>query len=380
MAKENIDRTSFIPTSIKVDQIPELSSQHPELTIIDQYDSMLEELFLLRNPKYKFDKNYQTPLADFIKENHGQGDRDGFWFYFPWSNTLIHYLPEDLHHELRTGRNRYLISTEEQLAYYKSTVAILGMSVGSHVATTIAMSAGSRHIKLADPDVLSGDNLNRIRVGFTQVGTKKVIVGARLIAEMNPYAQVDVFPDGISDQNADEILDGADVVVEEMDNPYWKFKAREEARKRRIPVVMGTDNGDGIIVDIERFDLDANYPLFHGLAGDLSADGLKEMKPTDLPKVAATIAGAQLAPVKMIYSVSEVGKSLYSWPQLGTAANLCGSVLSCLVRKIVLKAENIKSGRYEVNLDSIFESDWNSDEQKQWRATEIGKITKAMGL
>jgi hypothetical protein len=197
---------------------------------------------------------------------------------------------------------------------------------------------------------------------------------------MNPYAQVDVFPDGISDQNADEILDGADVVVEEMDNPYWKFKAREEARKRRIPVVMGTDNGDGIIVDIERFDLDANYPLFHGLAGDLSADGLKEMKPTDLPKVAATIAGAQLAPVKMIYSVSEVGKSLYSWPQLGTAANLCGSVLSCLVRKIVLKAENIKSGRYEVNLDSIFESDWNSDEQKQWRATEIGKITKAMGL
>ncbi len=65
-----------------------------------------------------------------------------------------------------------------------------------------------------------------------------------------------------------------------------------------------------------------------------------------------------LAVPRMLQSVPEVGKSIYSWPQLGTAANLCGSVLAYLARRVILKAPNVVSGRHEVSLDAIFESDY----------------------
>ena len=180
--------------------------------------------------------------------------------------------------------------------------------------------------------------------------------------------RLELFADGITEDNAGKFLSDLDVLVEEMDHPYMKFRIRELARERRIPVVMGTDNGDGVIVDIERFDIEQNVQLFNGLVGDLSAERLRGMPHADLPRVAAKIAGADRAVIRMLESVTEVGKTLYSWPQLGTAANLCGSVITYLIRRIVLGAENIKSGRYEVNFDRTFESDYG----QRWLSRKLG--------
>ncbi len=337
-----------------------IRKEHPELAVVDHYEKNLEELFLLRNPNYRFDKNYQDDFRRFT-EAHCAGspmDAAGAWFYFPWLNTLVHYLNQDFHYELRTGRNRNLITKEEQEAYFNATVAVLGMSVGSHVAVTIAMTGGAKHFKLADPDTISGDNLNRIRSGYQNVGINKAIVVARQIFEINPYAEIELYEEGLHERNVEQVLGGVTVVVEEMDNPFFKIKIREIARRRGIPVVMGTDNGDGIIVDIERFDLDKNYPILHGKIGAMTAEEFRNLPPEDLPRVAAKIAGANLAVPRMLLSIAEVGKTLYSWPQLGTAATMCGTAVAYLTRKIILKAPNIKSDRYQVNLDAIFESDY----------------------
>ncbi len=322
--------------------------------LVDETERNLEELFLLRNPRFKFDKNYQGELRAFQEKY--RDEKFGTWFYFPWNNNAVRYFPENLHLELRTGRNKYLITEEEQMQFYHSTAVFLGMSVGSHIAIVMTMTGGSRHVKLADPDILSGDNLNRIRLGFQNVGISKAILVARKIFEINPYATVELYPDGMTDTNYRDILKDADIVFEEMDNPYWKLRARELAKERSIPVVMGTDNGDGAIVDVERFDVNPKLPILNGLIGKMSAEQLKTMKPSDLPKVAGKIAGASLVVPRMLHSVSEVGKSIYSWPQLGTAANMCGSLCAYLARRIILKDKKIKSGRYSVNPDAIFEA------------------------
>ena len=94
------------------------------------------------------------------------------------------------------------------------------------------------------------------------------------------------------------------------------------------------------------------------------------MPPKDLPKVAGKIAGANLTVPKMLYSVSEVGKSLYSWPQLGTAANMCGSLVAMLARRIINQDTNIKSGRYSVNPDAMFESDYS----RKWLSRKIAFV------
>ncbi|MBI4136026.1 MAG: ThiF family adenylyltransferase [Candidatus Vogelbacteria bacterium] len=343
---------SWQPVAVVSGQLAEFVNGHSGIQVVDQTRANLEELFLLRHPQYRFDKNYQTPLADFLKIY----DRPDFgqWFYFPWLNLLVRYLPEPLHLELRTGRNKNLITTAEQNRFYYSTVAILGLSVGSHAAAVIAMTGGSCRFKLADPDVLSGDNLNRIRAGFPDVGMKKVVIAARQILAINPYAEIELYPDGLTEENASEILNDSDVVIEETDNPYWKLRVRELSRERGLAVLMGTDNGDGAIVDIERYDLNKDAPILNGLIGDLTAAGLKNMPPTDLPKIAAKIAGADLVVPRMLESVAEVGKTLYSWPQLGTAANLCGSLLAYLARRIVTGDRALKSGRYTVGPETIF--------------------------
>jgi hypothetical protein len=130
---------------------------------------------------------------------------------------------------------------------------------------------------------------------------------------------------------------------------------------------MGTDNGDGIITDVERFDLDAGRPILHGKLGQVTASALRAMPPRDLPRVAARIAGADLAVARMLESVTQVGQTLYSWPQLGTAANLCGTVVAYLVRRILLGDPVIRSGRYQVSLDAIFESGY----KRRWLSRKL---------
>lgn len=356
MTAEKIDRESWRPEPITADRALAQAAAEPDLQVIDQTSGNLEELFLLRHPQYRFDKNYQAPFQDFLKR-HDHPDF-GQWFYFPWSKTLIRFLPEALHLELRTGRNKNLITGAEQIRFYYSAAAILGLSVGSHIAVTLAMTGGPKLFKLADPDSFSGDNLNRIRAGFQNVGIKKAIVAARQIFEINPYSEIELYLEGVNDKNADQILSGSDAVIEETDDPYWKLRIRELARPRGLPVLMATDNGDGAIVDIERYDLNKNAPILNGLIGGLTAARLRTMPPRDLPKVAGKIAGANLVVPRMLDSVTAVGKTLYSWPQLGTAAGMCGSLVAMLARRIIIGDKNIQPGRYSVNPNAIFESDY----------------------
>lgn len=350
---------------------------------MDEYNSQLKELFELRNPKYRFQKYEKKELVGFVKNiTKGKSlEFHGHWFYFPWRNEVVHFLPEDLHQELRTARNRFLITEREQERYYKTAIGILGMSVGSHVALTIAMTGGAKNIKLADLDAISGSNLNRIRTGFPSLGINKAIFVARQIYEINPYANIKLYPNGISDKNIKEFITSKpklNLLIEEMDQPYFKIKARYIARSAGIPVIMAADNGDGIIADVERYDLNKKYPVLHGILGKMTPEDFKKIKPKDLPKTIAKMAGANIANIRMLESVIQVGKKIYSWPQLGTAATMCGTIMAYLSRKVILKDKEIKSGRYEVNPDVIFNLNYKKDHSKQKK--ERLELLKAIGL
>jgi hypothetical protein len=118
MAQTKRDQDSWMPVSVPENEIEKFINKHSEISVVDETKRNLEELFLLRNPKYRFDKNYQGEFEKFYKIMEV-----GNWFYFPWLNTIVKYLPEDLHFELRTGRNKYLITSEEQSKFYNATIA-----------------------------------------------------------------------------------------------------------------------------------------------------------------------------------------------------------------------------------------------------------------
>jgi hypothetical protein len=214
------------------------------------------------------------------------------------------------------------------------------------------MMGMGRKMKIADPDVLSGSNMNRVRYDFTKVGQAKTAVAREQMYQMDPYSEIEEFP-GVTADNISAFLSDIDVLVEETDHLETKIFLREEARRRGIPVIMATDNGDGVIVDIERFDLDKNTKLFNGLIGDITLEEFKTFPPAELPKLAARIAGVEMIVPRMLSSLSEVGKTLYSWPQLGDAATLSGVTVAYAVKQIVLGLP-VKSGKVDVSLEKIF--------------------------
>jgi hypothetical protein len=125
LSYERNNKDVWQPIRVSAGEIDAFINKHPEISVVDEMRRNLGELCLLRNPKYRFDKNYQPAFEVFFGEHGGGGN----WFYFPWLNTLVRYLPEDLHLELRTGRNKYLITGEEQARFYNATVAFLGMRI-----------------------------------------------------------------------------------------------------------------------------------------------------------------------------------------------------------------------------------------------------------
>lgn len=351
-------------------QLVEDLSNFKDILTLDTTSEQLEELFLIRNPQLRATpEKIAEPQRVFVQENLDQG----IWFYFPWRKQLIKFLPAEMHQELRTARNRLLITESEQEKFRQFRVAVAGLSVGSSVAYTLAVTGGVESMNLADPDEISGSNMNRLRAGFFDIGRKKLFVAAEQIYGLNPYANLQLYPGGITRTNAAEFLSGVDVLAEEMDDLSLKIIIRLEARQRALPVVMATDNGDGVMIDVERFDLENEAPIFHGLVDEKSL--LMEIQqggisPQTRVSVSTKIVGLGNIPSRMLESLSLVGKKLYSWPQLGSSAFTAGASLAFVIRCLCL-GYPIKSGRYTISYAQIFLGDQPSEIEAQKRMIDL---------
>ncbi len=80
--------------------------------VVDRYDLLLEDLFLIRNPRFKFIRDHSEEVKAFTEEYCAGSPLEdaGEWFFFPWNSTLAHCLPHEEHQEIRTARNRNIIT------------------------------------------------------------------------------------------------------------------------------------------------------------------------------------------------------------------------------------------------------------------------------
>jgi hypothetical protein len=354
--------------------------------ICDVYDEQLAELFLSENAQlYRAPKEVQQASIASHLEDHYAGKPSwqlGTWVFYPWSGQLVHLLDQARFEALRTIRNKELISHDEQEIYAGIRVGCAGMSVGSGGAVALILQGASRQIKLADGAVISGSNLNRIRTGISSVGLEKSLVIARQLYEMNPYITVDRLGKPVTADSITAFFDEPwplDVIIDEIDDLEIKIRLRVEARKRRIPVIMATDLGDDVMLDIERYDLDPSLPLFHGLAGDIETVlDRKDMTQRQWLKYATQIIGTKNVPIRMQKSLLLVGTKLPTQPQLGGTALMAGSVLAYAVRQLALK-QPLKSGRRSISLDKILLEGANGLRAKLQHRAHSKALDQAMG-
>lgn len=98
--------------------------------VVDPVSELADELYELHRIGAPSDG---TAQRSFKSRFMAEADTFGVWIFFPWSGELVRYPDKLLHRELRTFRNRNLITVGEQSVLSEARVAVLGLSVGSNV-------------------------------------------------------------------------------------------------------------------------------------------------------------------------------------------------------------------------------------------------------
>lgn len=280
--------------------------------------------------------------------------RWGTWVFYPWSGRLVHVLPREEFQRVRTDRNRNKIDRAQQRVLRARRIGVIGLSVGSSAAVTLAMEGVGGSFRLADFDTVGLSNLNRLRAGVADLGVSKAVLAARQMFEIDPYLDIEVFTDGLTEESIGLFFDGTgttlDLLVEECDTVWAKVVAREYARRRGIPVLM--DTNDRGLLDVERFDLEPHRPLFHGRTGESTASDVATMdRGEQLSYLMTVVDEPRLSPA-MRDAVGEIGRTLSSWPQLASGVMLGGALVADTARRILL-GELIPSGRSYIDLDEL---------------------------
>lgn len=335
------------------EQLMALFQSKSILFVYDELNNQLQELIKCKNPSLKLkSEQYSEMIA-----KHLEGvdpNNYGVWVFYPWSNTLVHLLDEKEFIEVRTNRNKNKITNEEQALLATKKIGIVGLSVGQSIALTLAMERVCAELKLADFDTAELSNLNRIRTGTQNLGLKKTVIAAREIAEIDPFIKVEIFSEGLNDENIDNFfLSGGklDLFVEVCDGIDIKIKSRIKAKQFNIPVVM--DTNDRGMLDIERYDLESDRPILHGKLESFTIDNTISVTEENRMQIVRSILDFDQLSERLKYSMTEIGKSINTWPQLASSVVLGGAITADMARRILLKQHTL-SGRYYVDLDEIF--------------------------
>ncbi|MFI8773244.1 MULTISPECIES: Rv1355c family protein [Gordonia] len=269
--------------------------------------------------------------------------------HFPWRETVVRIPGPHTYRRLRLDRNRHKMTLGDLDRAASLRIGIVGLSVGHSIAMTLALEGLGGELRLADFDALELTNLNRVPSSVIDVDTNKAVIAARRIAEIDPYVRTICFTDGISTENIDEFIGGLDLVIEECDSFDVKVLVRDRCRELGIPVLMETS--DGGTLDVERFDLDPQRPLFHGLAGDLRAADLVGLDRAATTPLAVKVLEPAKVTAAMAASALELGQTVTAWPQLGGDVLLGGATVAAAVRRFV-QGRPLPSGRVRFDRDA----------------------------
>ena len=109
-----------------------------------------------------------------------------------------------------------------QESFSSATVAVCGLGgLGSNIAIHLAR-AGIGKLILCDFDRVDITNLHRQQYKASQVGIYKTDALAYNLREINPYIKLETHIERITEKNAQNLLQGADIICEAFDDAEVK--------------------------------------------------------------------------------------------------------------------------------------------------------------
>ena len=138
----------------------------------------------------------------------------------------------------RYWRNLGTIGIAGQLALLHSRVAIVGAGGLGGLVIELLARQGVGQLTVVDGDCFTCHNLNRqILATAHTLGMNKAMAAVSRVAEINPDVQVAAVPEMLTSDNAEEILSGADVIVDALDSISARRILFRTGQELKIPLV-----------------------------------------------------------------------------------------------------------------------------------------------
>lgn len=114
---------------------------------------------------------------------------------------------------------------ENQLRLRDATIGIAGTGgIGSAAAIRL-VRMGAGHLKIADPEVFELSNVQRQAAAqLSTLGRNKAEVTGEQAFEISRDATIEVFPEGLNPESADDFVAGCDVICDQIEVFEWNGK------------------------------------------------------------------------------------------------------------------------------------------------------------
>ena len=144
----------------------------------------------------------------------------------------------------RYQRNRHTLSIANQHTLLHSRVVVVGCGgLGGYILEELAR-VGIGTLVAVDPDVFEEHNLNRqVLSTLVTLGCAKVHAAEKRIAEINPCVKLIPIQASYEPENASELFDGANEVVDALDSVPTRLALAESCKELSIPLVHGAIAG-----------------------------------------------------------------------------------------------------------------------------------------
>ncbi len=131
---------------------------------------------------------------------------------------------------------------QEKLA--RSSVIVVGAGGLGSPALTYLTEAGVGRIGLIDSDTVSVSNLNRQFLhGDTDIGRSKAASAKESLLAMNSENEIEAFNTSLTEQNAEALLSGYDIVLGAVDSFETRFAINRACKNLCTPYIDGGING-----------------------------------------------------------------------------------------------------------------------------------------
>ena len=131
-----------------------------------------------------------------------------------------------------------------QLALAQASVLIVGAGgLGSPISLYLC-TAGIGRIGLIDGDTVSESNLQRqILYTENETGQNKVECAKQTLSSRNESCRIDIYPHYLTEENAREIIEPYDIIVDGCDNYATRYLIDDWCCQLQKPYVYGSIEG-----------------------------------------------------------------------------------------------------------------------------------------